>query len=98
MTATEQDRRISAMQRFAQALTAIPSWIQLPSGVVPLAGWRWFISGDHIVLEPRDGIISPRHMTYLDMHARTTDVEAVFRAAPNPGVYLQFKLLDTEDL
>lgn len=90
------DAQLEAMQRLARALTSIPSWINLPSGLAPLAGWRWFIDGDFIVLEPSAGGIQPRHMAFLDMHTRITDVEAVFRASPSPGVYLRCKLTAEE--
>ena len=77
------------LQRFAQELTTPGS---LPSGVVPLAGWRWFIDGDYLVFEPLTGIIQLRDMTFLDMHAHTTNIEAVLRTTPNPGIYLRCKL------
>jgi hypothetical protein len=89
------DGQLEAMQRLARALTSIPSWIHLPSGLAPLAGWRWFIDGEFIVLEPSTSI-QPRHMAFLDMHARITDVEAVFRASPSPGIYLRCKLTPEE--
>lgn len=44
------------------------------------------------MFEPRTGIIQLRDMTFLDRHERTTDVEAVLRATPNPGIYLRCKL------
>ena len=86
------DVQIAAMQRFAHKITAIPSGIHLPSGLAVLAGWRWFIDDACIVFEPPTGSISPRAMIFLDMHTRTTDVEAVFRATPISGVYLRCKL------
>jgi hypothetical protein len=80
------------MQQFALAITATPLWINLPSGIAPLAGWRWFLDGDYVVFEPPTCSIDPRPMIFLDMHARTTDVEAVFRVSPKPGIYLRCKL------
>jgi hypothetical protein len=84
--------QIVAMQRFAEAITATPSWIRLPSGIALLAGWRWFLDGDYIVFEPSAKSIHPRDMAFLDMQPRTSDVEAVFRATPSPGIYLRCKL------
>jgi hypothetical protein len=57
----------------------------------PLEGWRWFIDGGYVVLEPRDRLVSFRDMAFL-WNVGTTDIEAVFRATPSPGVYLRFKL------
>jgi hypothetical protein len=86
------EEALVAMQRFAEAITATPSWIRLPSGIALLAGWRWFIDDDYIVFEPSTGSIHPRDMAFLDMQARITDVEAVFRATPHAGIYLRCKL------
>ena len=83
---------LDAMQRLGQALTMIPSWIHHSSSIAPLAGWRWFIDGDYLVFEPRTGTIQARDMSFLDLHARITGVEAIFRATPNPGIYLRCKL------
>lgn len=58
----------------------------------PLAGWRWFIDGDHAVLEPREGAVPIEAMTQLNTYDGVRGIEVVFRAKPNPGVYLQFRL------
>ena len=74
------------LAEFAQAITAPQEALSNP-----LEGWRWFIDGGYVVLEPRDRLVSFRDMAFL-WNVGTTDIEAVFRATPSPGVYLRFKL------
>jgi len=54
--------------------------------------WRWFCDDAWIVLEPPLGIITAETMSHVSQHADARAVEAVFRATPHPGVYLQFRL------
>jgi hypothetical protein len=89
---SKNEETLDAMQRLGQTLTMIPSWIHRSSSIAPLAGWRWFIDGAYLVFEPRTGAIQSRDMAFLDLHASITAVEAVFREAPNPGIYLRCKL------
>ena len=54
--------------------------------------WRWFCDGAWIVLEPPQGLIAAETMHHVHQCADVHTVEAMFRATPNPGVYLRFRL------
>jgi hypothetical protein len=56
--------------------------------------WRWFRSDKCIVLEPPYGLIDIATMKYIHQLPDTHTIEAVFRATPHPGVYLQFRFHD----
>jgi len=58
--------------------------------------WRWFCDGDWIVLEPPQGLIAAETMHHVHQCTDVHTVEAVFRATPNPGIYLRFRLRDLQ--
>lgn len=61
--------------------------------VLPCFGWRWFTTPDNwIVMEPKDGFIDARTMSFVDKFQAVARVEAVFRSTPHVAIYLRFQL------
>ncbi len=63
-----------------------------------LPGWRWFVDGTGIVFEvPGRSEIQLSEMLAIAAQPRVTNVAAVFRSTPHPGIYVHVRFQCAEE-